>query len=171
MQPLHTSSPSAPLASGESYLTLIELSFPSISFRVEITSSLNRLHGFKGGQASQGDGGAPGRIGAQGALQGDTFGRSEAKERAPAQFTQRAKKNYLRPNRPNKTGLDEQIRASQPRPLCPRSCCCRRRRPSEMGQGGGGGGRAERQPPSIKKTKCKRYTPWNVVLLCQSFHH
>jgi hypothetical protein len=70
--------------------------------------------------------------------------RSEGKGSGPVY--PKGKKNYPRPNRPNEMGLDEQRRAAQPRPLCPRSCCCRRRRPSEMGQGGGGG-QAERQPP------------------------
>jgi hypothetical protein len=35
--------------------------------------SWSYTHGFKGAKASQGDGGAPQRLGAQGALQGDAF--------------------------------------------------------------------------------------------------
>jgi hypothetical protein len=34
------------------------------------------MHGFKGGKASQGAGGAPKRLGAQGGLQGDAFERA-----------------------------------------------------------------------------------------------
>jgi hypothetical protein len=41
------------------------------------------FHGFKGGKASQGAGGAPQRLGAQGGLQGDAFERAAPGEESP----------------------------------------------------------------------------------------